>query len=83
MVEIPVRELRNNVSDVLHRVERGEEMLVTVSGRPVAELRPVSTVRRQSWEEFWEGQRTSRHDPGFTADLRRLVGDETTDDLPW
>ena len=41
---IPQRELRNDVSAVLRRVEAGEEFIVTVSGRPVAELRPVGGV---------------------------------------
>ena len=39
---IPQRDLRNDVSAVLRRVEAGEEFVVTVSGRPVAELRPVA-----------------------------------------
>jgi prevent-host-death family protein len=43
---IPQRELRNDVSAVLRRVEAGEEFIVTVSGRPVAELRPVLRKRR-------------------------------------
>ncbi len=43
---IPQRELRNDVSSVLRRVEAGEEFIVTVSGRPVAELRPVVRKRR-------------------------------------
>lgn len=43
---IPQRDLRNDVSAVLRRVEAGEEFIVTVSGRPVAELRPVLRRRR-------------------------------------
>ena len=42
---IPQRELRNDVSAVLRRVEAGEEFVVTVSGRPVAELRPAPPPR--------------------------------------
>jgi prevent-host-death family protein len=41
MTEIPDGELREHVSEVLRRVEAGEELVVTVDGRPVAELRPV------------------------------------------
>ena len=37
---IPQRELRNHVSDVLRRAEAGERFVVTVGGRPVAELGP-------------------------------------------
>ncbi|WP_448073616.1 type II toxin-antitoxin system Phd/YefM family antitoxin [Georgenia yuyongxinii] len=46
MDTIPQRQLRNQVSDVLRRVEAGETLTVTVAGRPVAELRPV---RRRRW----------------------------------
>ncbi len=35
---IPLKELRNNVSDVLRRAEAGEQFTITVSGRPVARL---------------------------------------------
>jgi prevent-host-death family protein len=49
---IPQRVLRNEVSDVLRRVEAGEEFVVTVSGRPVAELRPVGGSRKGSVAAF-------------------------------
>lgn len=49
---IPQRELRNDVSAVLRRVEAGEEFVVTVSGRPVAELRPVEGSRKGSVAAF-------------------------------
>ncbi|NND85354.1 MAG: type II toxin-antitoxin system prevent-host-death family antitoxin, partial [Acidimicrobiia bacterium] len=41
METIAVRELRNQVSRVMAEVEAGESFLVSVSGRPVAELRPL------------------------------------------
>jgi prevent-host-death family protein len=40
--EIPQRELRNSVSDVLRQVEAGASLRVTVRGRPVADLVPVA-----------------------------------------
>ena len=46
MASIPQRELRNNVSEVLRRAERGERMTITVGGRPVAELGPVAGAAR-------------------------------------
>ena len=36
-----VRQLRNNGGEVLDRVERGERVIVTRDGHPVAELRPL------------------------------------------
>ena len=38
MADIPARDLRDDVSAVLRRVEAGERIRVTVSGRPAAEL---------------------------------------------
>lgn len=46
MGTIPQKQLRNDVSDVLRRVESGETLTVTVAGRPVAELRPA---QRRRW----------------------------------
>ena len=45
MRSVSVRDLRNNGSDVLDRVMRGESFVVTRDGAPVAELAPV---RRRS-----------------------------------
>ena len=39
---IPQRELRNNVGDVLRAAEAGETFTITVRGRPVARLGPMS-----------------------------------------
>lgn len=41
MVMIPQKELRNNVAEVLRRAEAGEELTITVAGRPVAQLGPA------------------------------------------
>lgn len=39
------RELRNDAAAVLRDVQRGETMIVTRSGTPVAELRPLPPNR--------------------------------------
>lgn len=41
MAEVTMRDLRNHGGDVVDRVQRGEHLTVTRSGRPVAELVPV------------------------------------------
>jgi prevent-host-death family protein len=45
MATIPQKELRNNVAEVLRRAEAGEELTITVSGRPVAQLGPAAKRR--------------------------------------
>ena len=82
MSDIPARELRNNVSGVLRRVEAGERLRVTVSGRPVAEISPLpSRPRMVSWEAFVAGIEEWRADPKLAEDLSELLPD-TTDDVP-
>lgn len=45
MDSVPQKELRNQVGEVLRRVEAGETLTVTVAGRPVAELSPPARRR--------------------------------------
>ena len=45
MKQVTIRELRNEGRSVVERVLAGESLLVTRSGKPVAELRPL---RRRS-----------------------------------
>jgi prevent-host-death family protein len=82
MTDVPARELRNDVSAVLRRVEAGERLRVTVSGRPVAELVPLP--RRPAslpWSEFIDRSEDWRADAGLASQLRDLLP-ETTDDSP-
>lgn len=41
MNKVTVRDLRNHGGQVLQRIARGETLTVTLSGRAVAELRPL------------------------------------------
>jgi prevent-host-death family protein len=82
VTDIPARDLRNDVSAVLRRVEHGERLRVTVSGRPVAELRPLPTrPRSMAWNAFLANSDRWRADPGLAQQLAELLPD-TTDDLP-
>jgi prevent-host-death family protein len=42
MREIGVRELKSSLSSVLHEVEKGKQVRITVRGRPVADLVPAA-----------------------------------------
>jgi prevent-host-death family protein len=82
MDDVPARELRNDVSRVLRRVEAGERLRVTVSGRPVAELVPLPTrPRSMKWDAFMRDSENWRADPALARDLAALLP-ETTDDAP-
>lgn len=45
MREIGVRELKTNLSSVLHEVDEGEQIKVTVRGRHVADIVPAGQRR--------------------------------------
>lgn len=82
MVEVATRELRNDTAGVLRRVEAGETVVITVRGKPVADLIPHrrDEPRWMPREEFIELLKTHSADPGLRDDLERIAGD-TTDDL--
>ena len=82
MSSVASRELRNDTAGVLRRVEQGEDVIITVSGKPVAQLIPFPNRRRTSLPraEFLKRLTRAQADPGLRADLDELAGD-TTDDL--
>ncbi|OBG42640.1 prevent-host-death family protein [Mycobacterium alsense] len=82
MSEVASRELRNDTAAVLRRVREGEDVTITVNGRPVAVLTAVRPLCRR-WltkAEFLSRLRRSQADAGLRQDLAILAGD-TTDDL--
>lgn len=79
MTEVSAYELHRDAAGVLRRVEAGEQVTITVAGRPVAELRPLATRRWTGRAEFARRLSTAQADPGLTAELRELVR-ETVDD---
>jgi prevent-host-death family protein len=82
MSQVPSRDLRNDTAAVLRKVEAGDDVVITVNGRPVAALVPIQRSRR-CWlgrAELAQRLRTCQADPGLRADLAVLAGD-TTEDL--
>ena len=71
MATIPQKELRNQVGEVLRRVEAGETLTITVAGRAVAELGPAHRrrwVSGPSLARLWQGPSPR----GLEDDLHRL-----------
>jgi prevent-host-death family protein len=57
MADVSIRDLRNHGGDVVDRVAAGEHVIITRSGSPVAELRPLR--RRRAATAFLVERRKS------------------------
>jgi prevent-host-death family protein len=75
MADVSIRDLRNHGGDVIDRVTGGETLVVTRSGRPVAELRPLrrSGLSAAALLDRW------RRLPPVDADALRADIDDTID----
>jgi prevent-host-death family protein len=76
MTTIPQKELRNNVGEVLRRAEAGEEITITVAGRPVARLGPAGRRQWISGAALRAVWRTSEP-RALAADIDRFPGSLT------
>lgn len=82
MPEVASRELRNDTAGLLRRVQGGEDVTVTVNGKPVALLTALQPARRRwlSRTELLRRLDSAQADPALRQELDALAGD-TTDDL--
>jgi prevent-host-death family protein len=70
MMRVTIRELRNQGGQVVDRVLGGESVVVTRSGKPVAELRPVRSRGLDAATLLARWRHLPRIDPdAFRADL--------------
>lgn len=79
MDSVGLRELRQDASDLVRRVERGEQIEITVSGRLAARLVPAGPQRWRRWEDVayaFVGQ------PGPDWEQDRDLIDQSLED-PW
>jgi prevent-host-death family protein len=79
MIMVGLRELRQQASELVRRVEAGEEITVTVAGRPSARLVAVTPRKWRRWDdvrELFHGPA----DPAWESDRERI--DQVVRD-PW
>lgn len=63
--------MRQHASDLVRRAEAGEQVTITVSGRPAAVLGPVAGRHWRQWSEVSDVFRTPVDDD-WAADLAQL-----------
>lgn len=72
MASVGLRELRQDASDLVRRVEKGEEIDITVAGRLTARLIPADSRRWQLWGDIAH-LFAGTNDPDWSRD-RNLIG---------
>ena len=79
MTTVGLRELRQDASDIVRRVEAGEQIGITVSGRLAAQLIPIARPQWLQWADIADifG---GRPDPDWERD--RALVDQALGD-PW
>jgi prevent-host-death family protein len=84
MVQVGLRELRQDASELVRRVEAGEVIEVTVSGRLAARLVPAGPARWRRWDDIAD-LFAGRDDPDWDNDRDLVDGGVIDDDLenPW
>ncbi|MHB8245039.1 MAG: type II toxin-antitoxin system Phd/YefM family antitoxin [Acidimicrobiales bacterium] len=79
MGTVGLRELRQDASDLVRRVEHGEEIEITVSGRLAARMVPATPRRWRQWDDIAK-MLAGRPDPDWARD-RDLIDQSLTE--PW
>ena len=79
MEEVGLRELRQNASDLVRRVQDGEEITITVAGRPGARLVPATPHAWRQWADIAD-LFTGPADPEWNTD-RNLIDQQIHN--PW
>ena len=77
MTTVGLRELRQQASELVRRVEEGEEVTITVAGRPSARLVPVSPRTWRTWADIAD-LFSGPGDPHWDRD-RELLDDSVRD----
>jgi prevent-host-death family protein len=76
---VGLRELRQEASELVRQVESGEEIEITVSGRPAARMIPAAPRTWQSWDRVAD-LFAGRPDRNWSSDIE-LVDQTLTG--PW
>lgn len=79
MTVVGLRQLRQEASELVRRVEAGEEITITVAGRPSARLVAAAPQRWRTWAEV-QDLFNGAPDPAWEEDRERV--DQAIRD-PW
>jgi prevent-host-death family protein len=83
-VEVASRELRNDTAGLLRRVEAGETIVITLRGKPVANLVPHRPELRRGLTpaEVVEIREIASGDPTWAAELAAMRAADKLEPIP-
>lgn len=61
MQQISLREINQHLSRYIESVEKGEEVIITRRGQPIARILPIPKIRRLSQEQQHAWHRLLKH----------------------
>jgi prevent-host-death family protein len=78
MISIPLAQAKNQLSELIGRVERGETVAITRRGKPVAQLvvsasSDAPTLQREQVQQAFEGLRQLRRGVTLDGDLKAIA----------
>lgn len=86
-IRVGTRELRSKFSEYMGRVKKGETIIVTERGKPVARFLPVGqSVEERIWAMVdagladWNGKKLKPHKPKIINKTGRLISDMVVED---
>ena len=83
-VEVASRELRNDTGGLLRKVEAGETIVITLRGKPVAELIPLrrDVPRWLTSSDVLEIRKITSEDPAWAAELAEMRAADELEPIP-
>jgi len=86
-IRVGTRELRSKFSEYMRRVKKGETIIVTERGKPVARFMPASqSVEERIWAMVdagladWNGERPKPYKPKIVNRTGKLMSDIVVED---
>lgn len=71
-MEIGIRELKDRLSEILHRANAGEKITITLHGRPLCEISPTESTQFNRPAYFTKGIEEGWLTPA-TSHVRQIV----------
>ena len=73
-MEIGIRELKDRLSEILHRANAGEDVIVTHHGQPLCQITPIETTDHQIPDFLKKAAAEGWLIPATTSGLKKIQG---------